>query len=261
MRGHSKYVIILSLICFPIIVKAQTDPDFHLYLLAGQSNMAGRGEVMGKYKNESNARVYMLDKSNKWVPAKHPLHFDKPAVTGVGPGLTFGIQMAKTNPAIKIGLVPCAVGGTSINAWTAGGYDESTKTHPYDDAVKRIHQAMKSGVFKGIIWHQGESDSNTKVTETYITTLSRLITDFRDVIRDPELPFVAGQLGTYKDQYAGINRVLLTLPAQLKNTAVASSKGLKHKGDLTHFDSPSAEKLGKRYSKKMKRLQRVKNLK
>ncbi len=253
IRINHFLTLLISLISIPCM--AQPDSNFHLYLLAGQSNMAGRGEISGKYKDEGNPRVYMLNKNNEWIEAKNPLHFDKPSMTGVGPGLSFGIEMAKANPDVKIGLVPCGVGGTSINSWEPGGYDKATKTNPYDDAVKRIEEAMKSGVFKGVIWHQGESDSSPTAAAAYFPKLTKLIERFRDITREPELPFIAGELGRFKEQYSTINAVLHQLPDSIKNTGVASSKGLDHKGDVTHFDSPSAEKLGKRFAKKMNKLQ------
>jgi len=232
------------------------DPNFHLYLLAGQSNMAGRGEITGKYKNEGNANVYMLNKNNEWVVAKHPVHFDKPQVAGVGPGLAFALEMANSNRRIKIGIVPCAVGGSSIDVWKTGAYDSATKTYPYDDAMKRVAIAMQQGVFKGILWHQGESNCTPAGAAVYLPKLITLIEQFRDSIHNKNLPFVAGELGRYKDQYDNINKVITQLPEKVPFTAIASSKGLKHKGDMTHFDSPSAEKLGKRFAKEMKRLQR-----
>ncbi|MEJ7777966.1 MAG: sialate O-acetylesterase [Daejeonella sp.] len=250
------YFLPLFISCMSVMAFAQTAPNFHLYLLAGQSNMAGRGEVSGKYRTEGSPRVYMLNKNNEWVLAKHPLHFDKPTVAGAGPGLSFGLEMAKANPDVKIGLVPCAVGGTSINTWKAGGYDKATKTHPYDDALIRIREAMKSGVFKGIIWHQGESDSAPEAAAAYFQKLADLIGNFREIIKDPDLPFVAGELGTFKEQYKTINSVLRELPGRIKHTAIASSKGLEHKGDITHFDSSSAEKLGKRFAKQMRKIQK-----
>ncbi len=118
---------------------------FHLYLLAGQSNMAGRGAVEAE-DTVINSRVWMLTKDNEWKPAKEPLHFDKPGITGVGPGLAFGKAMAAAGTSIIIGLIPCAVGGTSINLWNEGQYDSVTKMHPYDDAISRTKQAMKGGV-------------------------------------------------------------------------------------------------------------------
>ena len=250
------YFLPLLISCISVMAFAQPDPNFHLYLLAGQSNMAGRGEISGKYKTEGSTQVYMLTKNNEWVLAKNPLHFDKPAVVGVGPGLSFGLQMGKVSPDVKIGLVPCAVGGTSIDAWKAGGYDKATKTHPYDDALIRIREAMKSGVFKGIVWHQGESDSAPEAAAAYFDKLADLIGNFREIIEAPDLPFVAGELGTFKDQYKTINSVLRELPGRIKHTAVASSKGLEHNGDVTHFDSSSAGELGKRFAKQMRKIQK-----
>lgn len=258
MQIRIKHFFTLLIISVSVTCFAQPDANFHLYLLAGQSNMAGRGEISGKYTSQSNPQVFMLNKKNEWVLAKHPLHFDKPAVAGVGPGLSFGIEMAKSNPGIKIGLVPCAVGGTSINSWEPGGYDKATKTHPYDNAVKRIGKAMESGVFKGIIWHQGESDSSAESAAAYYPKLAELIKRLRDITQDPELPFVAGELGRFKEQYSTINSVLHQLPYMIQNTGLASSKGLEHKGDGTHFDSPSAEKLGRRFAKKMLKLKKNK---
>lgn len=248
--------LLIVLVCSFNYAQPVTDPNFHLYLLAGQSNMAGRGEVTGKYANEGNANVYMLNKNNEWVAAKHPVHFDKPQVAGVGPGLAFALEMARVNRKIKIGLVPCAVGGSSIDVWKAGAYDSATKTHPYDDAIKRVAIAMQQGVFKGIVWHQGESNSTSAGAAVYLPKLITLIEQFRDSVGNKHLPFVAGELGTYKEQYDNINKVITQLPEKVSFTAIASSKGLKHKGDMTHFDSPSAEKLGKRFAKEMKRLQR-----
>jgi hypothetical protein len=90
--------------------------------------------------------------------ATDPIHFDKPGIAGVGPGLAFGRAMAEANPAACIGLIPCAGGGTSIQAWAAGAEDRATKTRPYDDMLKRANEAQESGALKGIPWHQGEAN-------------------------------------------------------------------------------------------------------
>ncbi|MBA2761006.1 MAG: sialate O-acetylesterase [Segetibacter sp.] len=231
------------------------DSNFHLYILMGQSNMAGRGEITEKYRNESHPRVFMLDKNNNWVPAHHPLHFDKP-IAGVGPGLSFAIRMANQNPGIKVGLIPCAVGGSSINSWQPGGYDSATKTHPYDDAMLRIKLALKSGVIKGMLWHQGESDSQPEAANEYIPKLQVLIQRIRSICDNHQLPVVAGELGRYKQQYQNINTQLHRLPSIVTFTAVASSEDLTDKGDSTHFDSSSAEKLGERFAEKIILLQK-----
>ncbi|OCX54022.1 hypothetical protein BEL04_07035 [Mucilaginibacter sp. PPCGB 2223] len=252
----SVIALFLSLV---ISVSAQTpDLDFHLYILIGQSNMAGRGPITDELKNESNDRVLMLTKDLKWVEAKHPLHFDKPKIAGVGPGLAFGLQMAKVYPEAKIGLIPCAVGGTPIEHWLPGAYDKATDTHPWDDAVARITEAMKYGVIKGVIWHQGESDSSPEKAKLYLARLTELIARVRTLVGNPSLPFIVGELGRYRPVYANINTELAKLPAQVPFTAVATSEGLVHKGDTTHFVGTSAEELGKRFAAQMLKMQKTK---
>lgn len=238
------------------IQKNQVDSSFDLYLLIGQSNMSGRGVITGKYKDEGNRNVFMLTKENAWIPAKNPLHFDKPTIVGVGPGLSFAIAMEKANPSHKIGLIPCAVGGTSIDAWKPGTYDIETKTHPYDDMLLHLRSALKSGVIKGVLWLQGEADSNPEKAAAYLPKLQELIQRIRLETGNNNLPFVAGELGRYRNEYQNINKVLKDLPAKVLYTAVASSKGLTDKGDKTHFTSGSQEKMGKRMAKKMKLLQK-----
>src|SRR4051812_14989741 len=92
-------LIIFSLVNIAVYSQ-KPDQKFHLYILMGQSNMAGRGPLTEEFKKDSNLHVLMLNKGLKWVIAKHPLHFDKPSVAGVGPGLSFGIKMAEADPNI-----------------------------------------------------------------------------------------------------------------------------------------------------------------
>lgn len=251
--GSSLFAIVLLLTSFS--KPGQPDPDFHLYLLIGQSNMAGRGIITDEYRDISQSNVQMLNKENKWVTASHPLHFDKPARAGVGPGLAFGLEMAKADPSVRIGLIPCAVGGTAIESWVPGAMDRVTRTYPYDDAIARLRIAMKSGVIKGIIWHQGEANSKPERSAGYLEKLGALIGRLRQTAGDSNLPFVAGELGRYRDNYQLINDQLRQLPGKVKNTALASSEGLIHKGDNTHFDAASATELGKRFAAQMILLQ------
>lgn len=256
MPFKTSAVLLLS-VAFAVNAFSQSkpDPSFQLYILIGQSNMAGRGPITAELKDESNPRVLMLNKDKEWVLAKHPLHFDKPRAAAVGPGLAFGIKMAKANNDIKIGLIPCAVGGSPIEHWLPGAYDKATDTHPYDDAVIRIKAAMAAGVIKGVLWHQGESNSSPERAQKYLAQLTELIQRVRALVGNPDLPFIAGELGRYRPVYANINNKLAKLPAQVPYTAVASSEGLVHKGDTTHFDGPSAEELGRRFAVKMLQVQ------
>ncbi|HEY1062269.1 MAG TPA: sialate O-acetylesterase [Daejeonella sp.] len=234
------------------IIEDDIDPNFHVYLLIGQSNMAGRG-LIDKTKSRVDNRIEMLDENNNWIPAKDPIHFDRPSIVGVGPGLSFAKSILKNNHKIRIGLVPAALGGSPISAWTDGlAY---TGVFPYEDAIKRTRLAMRRGVIKGIIWHQGESDCNDKAAMTYLTKLVELVKKLRIDIGDPNLPFVAGEIGYFFKDNNLINKELSTLSISVTNAAVVSARGLQHKGDSTHFDTKSAVILGKRYAIAMNGLQ------
>ena len=255
-----KSVLTSCFLLIAIVAFGQQKPDtnFELYILAGQSNMAGRGCITGDFKTETNDHVFMLTKDNTWGQAKHPVHFDKP-IAGVGPGLAFGIAMAKQDPKVKIGLIPTAVGGSPIEHWMPGAYDAATKTHPWDDAVERIKFAMQYGVIKGVIWHQGEANSNKpEQIKAYLEQLKELIGRFRQLASNDKLPFVAGQLGTYRPNFIPFNDEIVKLPTIVPYTAVATTENLVHRGDTLHFDSPSAEELGRRYAVKMIELQKKK---
>jgi hypothetical protein len=224
---------------------------FHLFLLVGQSNMAGRG-IIADEDRKPDPRVLMLDKSGKWTPAIDPMHFDKPAA-GVGLGRTFGIQIAAARPGITVGLIPCAVGGSPIDSWKPGAFYAATKSHPWDDAMQRAGIALKDGTLKGILWHQGESDSTAALAPGYEAKLRELIARLRKELNAPDAPFVAGQMG----QFAGVpwdaskeqvDRVHRELPAKVARTAFVSSAGLNHKGDKVHFDAASYREFGQRYA-------------
>ena len=138
-------------------VKPYSPDGMDLYLLIGQSNMAGRGRIKPE-DVETNKDLFTLNKDGEWTLARDPLHFDKPTMVGTGLGKTFGLAMLEKQPSRQIGLIPCAVGGSPIDAWQPGAYYKPTRSYPYDDAIRRAKAAMKSGKLKGILWHQGESD-------------------------------------------------------------------------------------------------------
>lgn len=238
--------------------KSSTEENFHLYLLMGQSNMAGRGEVEA-IDTLSHPRVLMLDKAENWVLAKDPMHFDKPAA-GTGLGLTFGKIMANENTNIKIGLIPTAVGGSSINAWYADSIHRQTNTYPYDDMIRRAKKAMESGTLKGIIWHQGESDSNTEagVTE-YTQKFEAMLNALKSDLGIADIPVVIGELGYFfypKAPFAeAMNGVIRDIAASNDCIGLVTAEGLNHKGDDTHFDSDSYHALGIRYATEMLKVQ------
>ena len=225
--------------------------NFHLFLLVGQSNMAGRG-VVEEADKTPHPRVLMLSKDGKWVPAVDPMHFDK-AAAGVGLGKTFGHVIADANPGITVGLIPCAVGGSPIDTWKPGVFYAATKSHPWDDMVKRVQAAQPAGTLKGILWHQGESDSIPELAPAYAGKLHDLVSRLRELVKVPDAPFIAGQMGKFSDMPWTPEKVLVdqvhqNLPKNVPDTAFVSAEGLKHKGDKIHFDSASFRELGKRYA-------------
>jgi hypothetical protein len=226
---------------------------FHLFLLVGQSNMAGRG-VVTPADQVPLPRVLMLDQSGTWVPAVDPLHFDKPAAVGVGLGRTFAADIAAASaPDVVIGLIPCAVGGSPLSAWQPGFYYQPTQSHPWDDAIRRAKLALTAGTLKGILWHQGESDSNREQAPVYAAKLSELIARLRAELAAPTVPFIAGQLGRFEGSpwsefKIQVDQAHRDLPGKVPHTAFVRSDGLKDKGDKTHFDSDSYREFGKRYA-------------
>ncbi|SKA44508.1 protein of unknown function [Chitinophaga eiseniae] len=230
------------------------DPKFHLYLLIGQSNMAGRGKTDNTRK-PVNAQILMLDSTGKFVPATDPVHFDKKEA-GVGPGISFAEDMLAANRKIKIGLIPAAVGGTSIQLWVPGGYDSVTHTHPYDDAMVRAGEAMKYGVLKGVLWHQGEANSSNFLDSPgYIFLLRQLVERIRTTFHMPQLPVIVGELGYFRPAFINFNTMIKAVPDSIAFTNIVSAQGLQHKGDNTHFNAESARVLGKRFAAGMQALQ------
>jgi len=260
--SHYFVAVCLGLLLQPLYAQqesASAQEPLDLYLLIGQSNMAGRGTVEPQ-DLEPHPRVLTLNKENQWVPAIDPIHFDK-SIAGVGPGRTFGLMMAKRSPSARIGLIPCAVGGTSIRKWQPGGWDDKTKTHPYDDMLKRLRLARQSGVVKGILWHQGESDGKMGTNGTYASALTTLIERLRTGCEDPNVPFVIGQLGQFSKRpwsegRTKVDQAHRQVAEQIKHVGFVSAKGLSDRGDLVHFDALSARLLGKRFAEKMIELQK-----
>ena len=239
------------------IEKTPVKEKLKIYLLMGQSNMAGRG-TPEKEDLTTHPRVFMFTKSNQWEIAVEPItHNEKGKSPGVGPGLAFGKAMAEANPGIAIGLVPCAVGGTPLKRWERGA-------DLYSNAVARAKAAAPSGTIAGIIWHQGEADSKLEEdAKSYGDRLAKMIVDIRADLNSSRLPFVVGQIGEFNYNREGnplpfarnVNGALAKIPEKVLFTGCALSQGLTHRGDQLHFSSEAQRELGKRYAKEMLKLE------
>lgn len=232
-------------------IKLPSKKNFHLFILAGQSNMAGRG-IIEEQDMIAHPRVLALSADREWVPAVAPIHFDKKQA-GVGLGKSFAIALAEANPDITIGLIPAACGGSPIESWEPGGFHTQTHSPPYDDAISRTRTALKDGALKGILWHQGESDSREARSRQYEKRLRALVERFRKEFDNPALPIVVGQLGQFPEKpwdehRRRVDRAQQNVVQYFTQMAFVSSDGLTPMEDNTHFDSRSLRLFGQRYA-------------
>ncbi len=230
----------------------------HLFLLAGQSNMAGRGKI-DKTDNKPNPRVFALNKEGKWQPAVAPIHFDK-SFAGEGLARSFAdYYLAGQDEGIVVGLIPAACGGSSIDHWKSGVYFDSTKSHPFDDAIARTKLALKSGTLKAILWHQGEADCKPGSAQEHEAKLLDLVKRFRSDLNSPELPFIVGELGrfyskgTIKD-IASVNQALKNVADSSASIGFVSSENLTSNPDHVHFNTTSLKAFGQRYARVYQKL-------
>jgi hypothetical protein len=226
--------------------------NFHVYVLMGQSNMDGRDKAaLGAQVD--NPRVLALNEDGKWVVARDPMR--GVAKGGIGPGIPFALEMIKADPNVTIGLVPCAVGGTPLSRWVKGA-------DLYEKALARAKMAATAGAIKGVLWHQGESDTTTqKNADSYEDRLKQMIQDLRKDLGDPNLPIVVGQLGEFLSttKYPFVDTVrdaLKHIPETVPNVGYADSAGLSDRGDKLHFNAEGAKTLGTRFAKAMQALQK-----
>jgi hypothetical protein len=218
--------------------------DLQLFLLIGQSNMAGRG-IVEPQDTVPHPRVFVLTKELSWVPAVDPLHFDKPERTGVGLASSFGRSIANDQPKAAIGLIPAAFGGTSLDQWKPGG-------EFYANAVARAREAMKRGTLVGILWHQGENDIAPELAATYPERFASMIAQLRIDLDAKDVPVIVGELGRFVENSAAINEALAKISAHVPRSAFVSSERLSDKGDKLHFDSAALREFGRRYAEAWK---------
>ncbi len=233
----------LACLLLPVALwaSASAPPDnLQIFLLIGQSNMAGRG-VVEPQDQVPHPRVFMLTKELAWVPAVDPMHFDKPERIGTGLGKTFGAVVADADPEAVIGLVPAAFGGSALDEWAPG------QPH-YVNAVARAKEALKHGKLAGILWHQGEADSAPDKVATYQVRFAKMIAQLRADLDAQDVPVIVGETGRFRPDGAAINAVLAKVPDFVPHCAFVSAEGLVDKGDKLHFDSASFRELGRRYA-------------
>ena len=211
-------------------------------LLIGQSNMAGRGDL-ATVEAISDDRITMM-RNLEWVPMAEPIHNDK-SIAGAGIAASFAKAFVE-NFDCELGLIPAAVGGTSLAQWTKG-YSGDSDFDLYEKALAMAKEAQKDSEICAILWHQGCSDTkNSQYAEKFKVILDDFIADLG---LDPEkIIIISGELAPQKGTNADlVNNALASLVDDYDNYAVATTENLLTLDENTHFDAPSLRVLGYRY--------------
>lgn len=245
------------------------DPNFYIFLCFGQSNMEGNARIEDQDKTV-DSRFQVLSTldckdlgrtKGEWYPAVPPLCRCN---TGLTPSDYFGRTLvANTTEKIKIGVINISVGGCKIELFDKDNYESYITTapgwmkgmisqyegNPYGKLVEMAKIAQKSGVIKGILLHQGESNTNdtiwpTKVKLVYENLLKDLDLDAKNV------PLLAGEV-VNADQggvCASMNKIIDKLPKTIPTAYVVSSAGCTDGPDNLHFNAEGYRELGRRYA-------------
>jgi Domain of unknown function (DUF303). len=231
------------------------NPNIWVFLMAGQSNMAGRG-IIEPQDQVANKRIITINNKNQWIEAKEPLHFYEPDAAGLDCGMSFAQELlAKVPDSVTIALVPCAVGGSSVFQWLND--EDHRGVTLLSNFNQKVALAKKKGVIKGILWHQGERNANAEDLPRYSDALLSLFTKFRTMVQNEDIPIVMGELGRFAEPeekaayFNDINTLLGTIAEEDGRLFLVSSEGLDHKGDHLHFNSAAQRELGKRYAEVM----------
>ena len=256
------------------------DPNFHIYIAFGQSNMEGHApaEEQDMTVDENYLMMQTAEgmrtadgrkkKVGKWYPAVPKLANIN--TVGIGVCDYFGRSMLEikkeTNPDAKVGVIVVAVAGASIKVFDKDKYkeyleDEGTAdwlrniakqygSNPYQRIIDVAKLAQKDGVIKGIIMHQGETDA----ASSYWTDEVKKI--YGDMVTDlglsDNIPLLAGEcLQNLQEQNNNINK----LPNLNSNFHVVSSKGFRGESDGLHFTAADYREYGARYAELMAKVE------
>ena len=254
-KSLSPGVLIVGLmLCFAVSGYAQTSPkkeNTWVFLMAGQSNMAGRGLVEAQ-DTVTNPRILTINRENKLIKAREPLHFYQPSLAGLDCGLSFARELLKqVGDSITIVMIPTAFGGTSVEQWLGDSLFRALNLP--GNFGEKMMLAKNTGTVKGILWHQGESNAQDKLIPNYKNNLTKLFSLFRKKAENNALPIFTGELGSYsktQDKWDLINNEITKYAASDNNTYVIPTNDFKHKGDFVHFDSEGQRVMGQRFAEK-----------
>ncbi|MCF0209326.1 MAG: hypothetical protein HUK07_07715, partial [Bacteroidaceae bacterium] len=259
---------------------AQVDPNFHIYLCFGQSNMEGNATPEAIDKTNVPARFKMMAAVNFSSPSRSMYNWYSaiPPLVRPGTGLTpvdwFGRTMCDNLPEeVKVGVVVVAIGGCKIEdldkdfdaetrlkneADWFKNYMKAYDNHPYNRLLACAKEAQKKGVIKGMLLHQGCSNNGDQQWPAKVKKIYKdLLTDLN--LKAEEVPLLAGELVTEEMGGAcwGHNSIIQTLPNTIPTAHVISAANLPQRGDGLHFTAHGYRVIGCRYATKMLRLQGI----
>lgn len=268
--------IVLALLCLcPMLkVSADVDPNFYIFLCFGQSNMEGAARPEAQDMVSPGPRFLLMSavddeksgrKMGEWCEALPPLC--RPG-NGLTPADYFGRTMIANLPEnIRVGVIHVAIGGIRIEGFmpdSIKNYAENVapgwmkgmlkayNDNPYERLVTLARKAQQDGVIKGILMHQGcsntgEPDWADKVKNVYDNLLG-------DLNLVPEqVPLLAGEVvqANGKGVCIGMNKQIQALPETIHTAHVVSSDDCTNGPDNLHFDAAGYRELGARYADKM----------
>ncbi len=189
-----------------------------------------------------------MEKTLQLFRDQAPISRQKP-IGGVGPGLYFArhVLAATGRP---IGLIPCALGGSTIAQWDPAGKIHGDSSL-YGAMLNRVRSAGTQHI-KGLVWYQGESEAFIAQAETYEAKLLALIDSFRRDIGRPDLPVLIVQIGrviirdTIMDRnWEAIRNIQLKVIPERPNLYLTSGIDLEL-DDCVHFSTRGNQRLGAR---------------
>ena len=237
-----------------------------IFLLTGQSNMSGRGELGAVQPPDPT--IYVFGNDDRWRLAVEPVDSPEGQVdavsrdnaAGFGPSRAFADSLKARYPDLLIGLVPCAKGATIIEEWRRSPDDATL----YGSCLKRARAAEPMGRLAGVIHFQGESDTNDLDSlhgrplrpDTWATHFTRFVHDLRRDLRQPRLPLVFAQIGphTAPDRYVNWETVQAQQASVDLPTVRMITTGDLSLRDRVHYDVPSYRIIGGRFASAMAEL-------
>lgn len=265
MRSFSRPLGLLLASGLPMTSIAAEARPWQIYLLFGQSNMAG-GAASDAQDRTVHPRVRMLAYDNcpsqnrtynQWYTASPNLHG---CGTGMGLGDWFGRIVADSMKQDTIALIPCAIPGVDIDFFRKDVVSarrgefrippDNKATGAYPWMIERLKLAQKKGVIKGILFHQGEADWQTDARKAWPAKVAGIVSDLKKDLGFGDVPFLVGEL-RYDGCCGAHNPFVATLAKSVPNGHVISANGLSVTTDAYHFDAAGLREFGKRYAATM----------